>query len=221
MAGYVRLRIRPYDPSRDALTAHTQIDQRLLELYDPLHDDQTLDADDVAAFCRMFTACVRAAQSIMFDKAFRAGRKITEQQFHDALEDRLRDDPELEGRLTQRDAVAGGYDDLLHDDVIAELKVEKNTPRTVEDCARFIGQPMQYGVGRGSRLSILVVLDHSPKDAPAAVLENYLGWLHPAHHALDDPRYPSRVGVLIINTSWSVPSSWSRRRLATREVDDV
>lgn len=221
VAGYVRLRIRPYDPSRDALTAHTQIDQRLLELYDPLHDDPTLDADDVAAFCRMFTACVRAAQSIMFYKAFRAGRKITEQQFHDALEDRLRDDPELEGRLTRRDAVAGGYDDLLHDDVIAELKVEKNTPRTVEDCARFIGQPMQYGVGRGSRLSILVVLDHSPKDAPAAVLENYLGWLHPAHHALDDPRYPSRVGVLIINTSWSVPSSWSRRRLATREVDDA
>lgn len=219
VGGYRRLRLRPYDPSLDVLTQHSQMDQRLLELYDPLHDDLTLDADDVASFCRLFTACVRAAHSIMFDAAFRAGRNITEQQFHDALEERLRNDPELEGRLTRRDPVGGGYDDLLHDDVIAELKVEKKTPRTVDDCARYVGQPTQYGVGRGSRLSILVVLDHSRKAAPPAVLENYIGWLHPAHHGLEDPRYPSRVGVLIINTSWRLPSSWSRRRVPTRSAE--
>lgn len=214
--GYRRLRVRPYDPSRDALTEHTQIDQRLLELYDPLHDDMNLDQDDVRAFCRLFTSCVRAAQAIMFDGVFRSGRSVTEQQFHDDLERRLREDPELGGRLTRRDPVAGGFDDLLHDDVVAELKVEKKTPRTVEDCARYIGQPTQYGVGRGSRLSILVVLDHSRKAAPPAVLENYIGWLHPAHHGLDNPRYPSRVGVLVININWPVPSAWSRRHLATR-----
>lgn len=214
IGGYRRLRLRPYDPSRDALTEHRQIDQRLLELYDPLHDDATLDPDDVAAFCRLFTACVSAAQKIMFDGAFRSGRKVTEQEFHDKLEARLLEDPLLEGRLSRRDKVAGGFDDLLHDDVIAELKVEKTTPRAVEDCARYIGQPTQYGVGRGSRLSVLVVLDHTRKSAPPAVLENHIGWLLPAHHGLDDPRYPSRVGVLVINTNWPVPSAWSRRRTA-------
>jgi hypothetical protein len=214
VGGYRRLRLRPYDPSRDALTQHTQIDQRLLELYDPLHDDATLNPDDVAAFCRLFTACVSAAQKIMFDGAFRSGRKVSEQEFHDKLEARLLEDPLLEGRLSRRDKVAGGFDDLLHDDVIAELKVEKTTPRRVEDCARYIGQPTQYGVGRGSRLSILVVLDHTRKAAPPAVLENHIGWLLPAHHGLDDPRYPSRVGVLVINTNWPVPSAWSRRRTA-------
>lgn len=214
VGGYRRLRLRPYDPSRDGLTQHTQIDQRLLELYDPLHDDTTLDPDDVAAFCRLFTACVSAAQKIMFDGAFRSGRKVSEQEFHDKLEARLLEDPILEGRLSRRDKVAGGFDDLLHDDVIAELKVEKTTPRRVEDCARYIGQPTQYGVGRGSRLSILVVLDQTRKAAPPAVLENHIGWLLPAHHGLDDPRYPSRVGVLVINTNWPVPSAWSRRRTA-------
>jgi hypothetical protein len=99
-------------------------------------------------------------------------------------------DPLLEGRLSRRDKVAGGFDDLLHDDVIAELKVEKTTPRAVEDYARYIGQPTQYGVGRGSRLSVLVVLDHTRKSAPPAVLKNHIGWLLPAHHGLDDPRYP-------------------------------
>jgi hypothetical protein len=218
VAGYTRLRMRPFDPSRDALTEHAQVDERLLRLFDPLHDDVTLDPDDVQAFCRLFAACVRAAQRIMFDRAFRRGTRITEAQFHDELERHLRADPELGGRLTRRDAVAGGFDDLLHDDVIAELKVERNTPVTVANCARYLGQPVQYGVGRGSRLSVLVILDHSGKEAPPGVLENYIDWLLPAHHGLDDPRYPSRVGVLIINTNLPVPSAWSRRTIPIRDI---
>jgi len=219
VAGYTRLRMRPFDPSRDALTEHAQVDERLLRLFDPLHDDATLDPDDVQAFCRLFAACVRAAQRIMFDRAFRRGTRVTEAQFHDELERHLRADPELGGRLTRRDAVAGGFDDLLHDDVIAELKVERTTPVTVAHCARYLGQPVQYGVDRGSRLSVLVVLDHSRKKAPPGVLENYIDWLLPAHHGLDDPRYPSRVGVLIINTNLPVPSAWSRRAIATRDSE--
>jgi hypothetical protein len=49
-----------------------------------------------------------------------------------------RNDPALGGRLTRRDRVAGGFDDLLHDSVIAELKVERNKAITVPDCAKFL-----------------------------------------------------------------------------------
>ncbi len=220
VAGYIRLRLRPFDPSVDALTDHQQVDERLIRLFDPLAEDNTLDPDDVRAFCRFFGACVRGGQAIMFDRAFRVGTHVTEAQFHDELEARLRADPELGGRLTRRDAVAGGFDDLLHDDIIAELKVERKVPATLESCDHYLGQPTQYGVGRGSRLSILVVLDHSRKDAPPGVLENYIGWLVPALHGLHDPRYPSRVGVLIINTNLPVPSAWSLRRIATRDSSD-
>ena len=185
------------------------MDHCLLAMYAELYEDPTLDSDDIIAFSRFFTACVRAAQRIMFDTTFLAGKKVTETHFHDTLEERLRHDPSLEGRLSRRDRVAGGFDDLLHDDIVAEL-------RSVQDCARYIAQPTQYGVGRGSRLSILVVLDHTKKTAPPAVLENHIGWMYPAQHGLVGPRYPSRVGVLVINTNWPVPSAWSRRRIATR-----
>jgi hypothetical protein len=148
----------------------------------------------------------------MFDKMFHKDVRVTEAAFHDELERMLRADPELEGRLSRRDAVAGGFDDLLHDDVIAELKVARDKPVNIEDCARYLGQPTQYGVGRGSQLSVLVVLDHSRKDAPPGVLENYIGWLQPRLHGLDDPRYPSLVGVLIINTNLPIPSAWSSAR---------
>jgi hypothetical protein len=40
-----------------------------------------------------------------------------------------------------------------------------------------------------------------------ALLEKHIGWLFPVQHGKDDPRYPSRVGVLVVNTTWSVPSA--------------
>lgn len=209
VAGYRRLRVRPFDPSRDQLTEHEQTDQRLLVMYDRLHD-AAFDTEDVRAFCRLFTACVTAAQSIMFDKVFRRGTRVTEAIFHDALEQRLRADPTLGGRLTRRDPVAGGFDDLLHDDIIAELKVARTKAVTVEDCAKYLGQPSQYGVGRGSQLSIL---DHSRKEAPPGVIENYVGWLRPALHGLDAPQYPSLVEVLVINTNLPVPSTVNGSRI--------
>lgn len=212
VAGYRRLRLRPFDPSRDKLTQHEQTDQRLLNMYDVL-SGPGFDTEDVRALCRLFTACVRAAQSIMFDNIFRKGSTITEAVFHNELERRLREDPELEGRISRRNAVAGGFDDLLHDNIVAELKVARDKAVTIEDCTRYLGQPVQYGVGRGSQLSILVVLDHSPKNAPPGVLHNYIGWLTPRLHGLEDPRYPSLVAVLIVSTNLPVPSAWSRRRI--------
>lgn len=212
VAGCSHIRLRPFDPSRDFVTEHHQTDERLLTMFGRL-DSAEFTTEDVRAFCRLFAACVRAAQRIMFTKRFMERRHVSEAMFHDEMERLLRDDPELDGRLTRRDAVAGGFDDLLHDDVIAELKVERTTPATVEHSAKYIGQPTQYGVGRGSQLSVLVVLDHTRKQAPPGVPENYIGWMQPRVHGLDDPKYPSLVGVLIVNANLPVPSAWSRRRI--------
>jgi len=49
--------------------------------------------------------------------------------------------------------------------------------------------------------------------APPDVIDNYIDWLRPRLHGLDDPRCPSLVGVLIVNTNLPVPSAWSRRRI--------
>ena len=216
-AGCQRLRLRPFDPSQDALTEHEQTDGRLLAMFAAL-DAPEFNTEDVRAFCRLFSACVRAAQTIMFEKTFMQGSRVSEAEFHDELERRLRADPELEGRLTRRDAVAGGFDDLLHDDIIAELKVSHGPPVTVDACARYVGQPSQYAVGRGSQLSVLVVFDHGRKQAPPGVIDNYIDWLRPRLHGLTDPRYPTLVGVLIVNSNLPIPSAWSRRRVEVERL---
>jgi hypothetical protein len=75
VAGFQRLRLRPFDPSRDTLTEHEQTDARLLAMFGAL-DSPEFDAEDVRAFCRLFAACVRAAQVIMFEKTFTRGAGI-------------------------------------------------------------------------------------------------------------------------------------------------
>ena len=217
VAGLQRLRVRPFDPSSDVLTEHEQTDARLLEMFGAL-DSHEFNTEDTRAFCRLFAACVRTSQTIMFERTFRRGSRVSEAQFHDELERLLRADSELAGRLSRRDAVAGGFDDLLHDDVIAELKVSRYAPVTLDRAFRYLGQPTQYGVGAGSQLSVLVVFDHGRKEAPPGVIDNYIGWLRPSLHGLDDPRYPSLVGVLIVNTNLPIPSAWSRRAIAGEQV---
>jgi hypothetical protein len=211
VAGYRELRVRAFDESRDQLTGAAAIDERLLGMYAGLHGSGIPD-QEIAAFCRCFSAISRAAQAIQADRQYGEGRRISEGNFHDDLERRLRADPTLGGRLERRTPSGGGYLDLLHDMINAELKVEHKTPATVERADKYMGQPVQYATDRAAQLSILCILDRSAKQAPAGELPNYFGWLVPALHGLEDPRYPSRVGVIIINANLPVPSQWSRRR---------
>ncbi|MBI3387651.1 MAG: hypothetical protein HY027_07895 [Deltaproteobacteria bacterium] len=213
VAGYTELRLRAFDASRDHLTGRASIDERLLAMYSQLWESGVPDAE-IAAFCRFFTAISLAAQAIQADRAYGEGKRLSEAAFHDDLERRLRSDATLGGRLERRTPAGGGYLDLLHDGINAELKIENDKPASVDGAAKYMGQPVQYATDRGSQLSILCVLDRSAKRAPVGELPNYFGWLIPAIHGLDDARYPSRVGTLIINANLPVPSQWSRRRVS-------
>jgi len=153
---------------------------------------------------------MRAAKAIQFDRSFRKNAHVTEKQFHDSLYDRLLADPELGGRVTRRNPLGGGFDDLQHDGIDAEVKVAK-TAAAAADRTRYVGQPIQYAVDLASRLSILIVFDHSPKANPPRVFENDFYWVEPAQHGGETP-FPSRVGKLVITTNWPVPSWWSRLR---------
>lgn len=208
VAGHSELRLRPFDATTDGLTRRPQLDERLVELYSVLHG-MDLNSDDVQAFCRLYTAIVDKVCDLQFDRAYRRGAKVTERVFHNDLFDRLAVDPALEGRVERGTRAAGGFLDIIHDRINAELKVAKQTSVTVETSHKYLGQPTDYASDTGAQLSILVVLDMTGKVAPPGVLENYLGWMVPALIGREDPRYPSLVGVIIVNANLTVPSGYS------------
>lgn len=218
VAGHAELRLRPFDASRDGLTQHRVVDERLLQLYERLHG-AGYNEDEVQAFCRLLTATCRAGLAMIFSPPYKRGKHVTERQFHDDVHQRLIQDPELGGRIERGRPLALGFLDVRHDGITAELKVERKTPVTRESATKYIGQPTQYAGADGSRLSILCVLDMSPKANPIGTLENYLWPLQPALHGLTNPEAPSIVTVLVINGSLPPPSSWSRRRIPTQPSD--
>jgi hypothetical protein len=211
VAGHSELWLRPFDATTDGLTRRPQLDERLADMYTVLHG-KNLNADDVQAFCRLYTAIAGKAVDIQFERSYmrKQGGGVTERSFHDDLFDRLLADPALQGRVQRGIRAAAGFLDIAHDRINAELKVAKKTAVTVETSHKYLGQAADYAADTGSQLSILVVLDMTQTRNPPGVLENYLGFMQPALAGLHDPRFPALVGVIVIKGSLLIPSGYSR-----------
>lgn len=211
VTGHRELRFRPYDPTRDRATDYPVFDERLLAMYDSLVRSG-YDADQLRAFCRLMTSICRVGLRMTWEKKYRRGTKVSERQFHDDLHARLLADPELGGRVERGTPAALGYLDVRHDGITAELKVERAVAVTRDSASKYMGQATQYASADGARLSILTILDMSPKQVTVGTPENYLFTLEPRLHGLDNPEAPSLVAVLVVNGNLPPPSSWSRRK---------
>ena len=64
----------PSTPAATPFTDHEQTDARVLAMFSAV-DSPDFDTEDARAVCRLFAACVRAAQVIMFEKTFRRGSR--------------------------------------------------------------------------------------------------------------------------------------------------
>jgi hypothetical protein len=211
VAAHREIQLRPFDATTDSLTENGPFDERLLQVFDRLRAANT-DEAQVQAFARLLSAIARASLRIAWSKPYKLGAHISERKFHDDLYEMLLADPELEGRVERGKPSGLGYNDLRHDGITAELKVEKTVPETRERSAKYISQTSQYATSDGARVSILCVLDMTRKEAVVAPPENYLWVLEPPVHALPNPLFPPAVAVHVINAWSPSPSSWSRRR---------
>jgi hypothetical protein len=220
VAAHREIRLRPFDHTRDRLTSSAPYDERLLSMFDRLRLADYPNAD-VQAFGRLFTAICRAGMEISWEKKYRKGNRVTEREFHDDLFERLLNDPEIDNRLERGRPLALGFLDVRHDGITAELKVERRTAATEEHVTKYIAQPTQYASADGRRISILAILDLSPKTAPVGTPENYMFFLNPKLHGLDAPPAGSAVAVIVINGAAPTPSSFSRRKAAIMPTPDV
>ena len=210
VAGHPQIKMRPHDSSRDSITAYEAIDERLLDLYTAL-PEAGYNEDEIQAFCRLFAAICRIGLEMTWERKYKRGQRVLERTFHDDLFDLLMEEPELGGRVERGTPSAHGFLDIRHDGITAELKVERKTAVTRDRAAKYMAQVVQYGVSNGRRLSILAILDMSPKELPIGTPENYMFPLHPAQHGIDSPTAPSTVYTLVVNGNLPVPSAWSRR----------
>jgi hypothetical protein len=207
--GHAGFAVRTFDPVHDVITGAPVLDERILGMLSELRE-QKIAPSEQPAFGRLLGAIARAGVRILADRTFPVGSNPNEKDFQAELRTRLGMATELGGRLAEHAWQGGGETDLAHDGVVAELKIAKITPATLENAKDYLSQSTQYASGGQHQISILAILDLTHKDAPPGVLANTVGWLEPRLHGLDDPAYPSRVAVIIINANLPLPSDWSR-----------
>ena len=166
--------------------------------------------EDRADFFTLFESLLRFAHRALYDRRLAAEVRMPEAEFQRDLRGHLQADPSIGARHWEAPRLGGGITDLGLGKIVLELKVEHDKPVTLESAAAYMSQPAQYAAGVDRQVSILCILDDSEKTSPPGSLANYMGWLVPTLHGLDNPSYPSIVAVLIVPTKFPVPSGWSR-----------
>jgi hypothetical protein len=208
LLGHRELAVRTFDPTTDVITGAPVLDERILAMLAELRD-QNVAPHEQQAFGRFLGAMARAGVRIVAEREFPVGSNPSEPEFQAELLKRVAMATELGGRVHKHAWQGGGPTDLAHDGVVAELKVERAQAATLERATNYMAQATQYASAGQRQLSILVILDMTPKLAPPGVLANTIGSLDPALHGLEDPAFPSRVAVVIVNGNLPVPSAWS------------
>lgn len=209
LLGHPRIEVRTFDPASDIPTGAPSLDERIGQMLAELRDEGIARSEE-EAFGRFLGAVARAGSRIEAEREFPRGSKPSEAEFQKAMLVRLGMASELGGRVSEHAWQGGGATDLSHDGVVAELKVERTNPATLERARNYLAQTTQYASAGQRQLSILAILDTTPKDAPPGVLANSVGWLVPRLSGLEDPAYPSKIAVVILKGGLPRPSDWSR-----------
>jgi len=202
-----------------AEVANERIIEMLAELEQVLPD---LPADHRRDLTLLLGGSNTFAKRVQDGDVFDAAEKVDEKK---VLQPRLKlvlsGHPEIGLRLQEATEQAGGETDLVLGQVVDELKVERDDAVTLDNAVRHLSQPTHYASVGHSQVSVLTILDLSSKVAPPGVPANYMGWLRPRLHGLEDPEYPSMVAVVIIPGAFPRPSDWQHMPDAVAEQRDA
>ena len=213
LAGNTTLELVTFDPDTAQPLAMPTAALRLQEMMNELTNAlPALDAGVRGDSRLLLEAVVRFAHTVLDDRLGRHDN-IDETWFQQQLQQFLRADPRIGARLRVHERRAGGETDLGLGAVVLELKVEKEAAVTLDAArTRYANQTTQYASAGDCQVSLLAVLDVSPKRAPAGVMGNEMGWTRPETTSGQDPPFPSLVGVVVIRAGFPKPSDFSRKK---------
>ncbi len=211
LAGNPTLEIVTFDagttPPLNIPTAALRLQQMMGELSNALPE---LSIDDRRDARLLLEGIANFAHTVLDDRLGQQG-EIDEAWFQRELRFFLKANPQIGARLGERVGRAGGTTDLVLGNIVLELKLEKTSSISLTAArSRYIGQATQYASAGDSQVSLLAVLDASPKRAPAGVMGNEMGWAYPELASGPNPPFPSLVGVVVLRSGFPRPSDFSR-----------
>jgi len=169
----------------------------------------TLPEKDHSDWLTLLVSLIRFRKRVLDDGFLGKEAVRLESEFRQQVEWFLEADASVGASLHKGGMAGGGILDLALGNIPLELKVESSKPVTPASAYQYLGQPTQYGSASDTPLSILCILDASPKSLPAGIHSDYLDLIQPKLHGLEDPRYPSIVAFVIVHANFPTPSTFS------------
>ena len=206
VVGQRSLRINTFTPS-ELGAGLPMVAQRIIELLAELDARiPSLPPGDRLNVLHLLDATTRFAADANEQKGLCG---INESGFQSKLKQALTMDPRIGHRLKEAPKLGGGTTDLILERIVSELKVRRS-PIDLERAQMFVRQPTQYASAGDCPVSVLTILDDSPKSEPPGIQSNYMGWAYPPTHGGGSALIPSMVAVIIIPIGFPLPSEWSR-----------
>ncbi|MDE0116181.1 MAG: hypothetical protein OXT07_06140 [bacterium] len=210
LAGNTTLELTTFHPDTATPPGQPEAARRLQEIMSELRNAYPDQSEEDRRDIRLLLAGILRFAHNELDNRLGAQQDIDEAWFQSELLYFLRADPNIGAQLEQRVGRAGGLTDLILGRTVVELKLEKGTPITLEAAeSRYAGQATQYASAGDARVSLLVVLDASPKRAPSGVMGNEMKWAYPETASGPSAPLPSLVGIAIVRSGFPRPSDFS------------
>jgi hypothetical protein len=211
--GYNQLEFRISDSKNSGITSgYQRLDQHLVQLLTNLISEIPNikdELDDLLPLLQELTNLVGVyAQSAVF-KDF---QNILEAEFQSKVLNDLR--LKLGEDIQEHPSQAGGHTDIKFRGTVIELKVEHQESDRKSIGERYSAQAAQYQSVEGKQISIVLVLDLTPKINPPSDIRNDIFLVDVVTHGGDDSNkpYPSKAFIFVVNGNMKKPSEYSRKR---------
>jgi hypothetical protein len=190
-------------------TGFTKLNKKAVEIVTEIKNElPDIELQELEHFTILLSAIMNYSGYCSTYGIYKGKDNITEDEFRDRLIAYMFSNPILTSSLIKESHVAGGRVEIRYENIIAELKVEKQISDRKKMLDKYSKQPTVYGAALSSDLSILCILDLTPKKLPSAPASGNVFTLSAPLHGFEQEPVTSKVVAVIIDGNLKNPSSY-------------
>ena len=208
--GHGELRLRVTSESGYPIASGNRpVDRHLMELISTVVSHCPAVRDEMPELLELLPALARLVATYAQGAIYKGESNVSESDFQSAVVKDLR--LQLGQNVQEHTSQAGGITDIRYRGAIVELKVERENGDRAHLSQKYTSQVAQYAGVEARQVSVLLVLDLTPKEEPPGDIRDDIILADVETHGGDDStkKFPSKALIFIVNGNTKSPSVYS------------
>lgn len=185
------------------------LDRHLMELISTVASQCPAVQDEMPELLDLLPSLAQLVAVYAQGAIYKGESNVSESDFQSAVIRDLRF--QLGQDVQEHPSQAGGITDIRYRGTIVELKVERENGDRAHLAQKYTSQVTQYAGVEARQVSVLLVLDLTPKGKPPGDIRNDIMLTDVETHGGDDltKGFPSKVFIFVVNGNTKSPSMYS------------